>query len=105
MVENKGMFDIGGFNMPKLIDLTGKKFGRLTVLKRSPENINRKPAWVCQCECGNIKIVRGSDLKEGKTKSCGCLQKEVSKNRSDSKAFREGMVFGYLTVIKDLGLK
>ena len=60
--------------MPKLIDLTGKKFGRLLVLKRNSENLNGKPAWICQCDCGKTKIIRGSDLKSGKILSCGCLQ-------------------------------
>ena len=92
--------------MPKLIDLTGQKFGRLTVLKRNSENLNGKPAWVCQCECGNIKIIRGTDLRSGKTLSCGCLQKERRQDYINNRGFiQPGTVFGYLTVIKDLGLK
>ena len=92
--------------MPKLIDLTGQKFGRLTVLKRNSENLNGKPAWVCQCECGNIKIIRGADLRSGKTLSCGCLQKEKREDYINNRGLiQPGTIFGYLTVIKDLGLK
>lgn len=57
-----------------LIDLTGKKYGRLTVinevLKRSKD---RAVFWECKCECGSIVKVTGNHLKSGHTKSCGCL--------------------------------
>lgn len=59
--------------MPKLIDLTGKKFNKLLVLERT-ENIGKKVAWKCLCDCGNETIVEGYSLKTGKTKSCGCLR-------------------------------
>lgn len=63
----------------KLIDLTGKQFGRLTVIKRNEQNDSTNhPLWVCQCECGNIKIVSGSHLKSGHTISCGCYHKEIA---------------------------
>ena len=67
--------------MGKFIDLSGKQFGRLLVIKRYEEeyispkgykNIN----WLCQCECGNTVIVRGCNLKSGASTSCGCLRKE-----------------------------
>lgn len=60
----------------KLIDLTGQRFGRLVVLKRS-DNIGKKPAWVCKCDCGNEKIVTGGNLKSGHVSSCGCLWDDV----------------------------
>lgn len=51
--------------MPKLIDLTGKKFGRLTVIKRHPQNTkDNKPRWICECECGCSEvIVQGGHLR------------------------------------------
>ena len=61
--------------MAKFIDLTNKKFGRLTVLKKSCVK-NKKIYWYCLCECGNIKEVAGTHLKSGLIKSCGCLLKE-----------------------------
>ena len=61
-------------------DLTGQKFGRLTVLEFSHRGNFRQSFWKCQCNCGNIVFVRAGQLKFGTTKSCGCLQKEkVSK--------------------------
>ena len=60
----------------KCIDLTGQKFGRLTVIKRAMDKKYSIPYWVCQCECGNTKIIRGSSLKSGATQSCGCFNKE-----------------------------
>lgn len=60
----------------KLKDLTGDKFGRLTVINRS-KNIGKHAAWLCKCECGNVKIIRSDHLIYGYTKSCGCLEKEA----------------------------
>jgi hypothetical protein len=57
-------------------DLTGQKYGRLTVTKQTDARIERSIAWDCLCECGNRRLVRGSALKSGNTTSCGCYQKE-----------------------------
>ena len=66
--------------MPKLNDLTDQKFGRWKVLRRV-ENHGSATRWLCQCECGEKKKVVGSTLTGGKSKSCGCLQRELtSKN-------------------------
>jgi hypothetical protein len=62
--------------MGNFIDLTGKTFGRLTVIKRV-ENRGKRLYWLCECSCGNEKIVCGTDLRGGVTKSCGCLQTEA----------------------------
>ena len=65
-----------------LMDLTGKKFGRLTVIERSPDNSkNGQPKWICKCDCGKITTVGGWNLRSGQTRSCGCLSKEVSGER------------------------
>lgn len=61
--------------MPKFVDLTGKKFGRLTVIARSG-NKGNQTAWHCKCECENEVIVVGASLSNERSKSCGCLQKE-----------------------------
>ncbi len=50
--------------MGKLIDLTGKKFGKLTVIKRVP-NQGKGTYWECKCKCGNIKNILGANLKRG----------------------------------------
>lgn len=59
-----------------MMDLTEKKFGRLTILKRMASNKWGKSCWLCRCDCGKEKIIVGNNIKSGITKSCGCLQKE-----------------------------
>lgn len=59
----------------KTADLTKQIFHRLTVIKRA-ENRNNSVYWICLCECGNIIETRGERLKNGRTKSCGCLREE-----------------------------
>lgn len=63
--------------MGKLIDLTGKRFGRLTVIERDYETQRKKNNkyvyWKCKCNCGNDTSVNSESLRQGKTKSCGCL--------------------------------
>lgn len=53
-------------------DLTGKRFGKLIVIKKSDIIKNNKICWECKCDCGNFCVVRGCDLKSGKTTSCQC---------------------------------
>lgn len=62
--------------MSKFKDITGQRFGRLTVLYRL-HNIKGKTKWFCVCDCGNLKEVTLSDLKKGNTQSCGCLYKDI----------------------------
>lgn len=68
--------------MGKFTDLTGQKFGRLTVVKQMPNNASNKVVWLCKCDCGNNAIVIGSRLHTGKTKSCGCLTREKTIERN-----------------------
>ena len=56
-------------------DLTGQCFGRLTVLEFVPTE-DKRTYWRCRCDCGNICIVWGANLKKGATKSCGCNYKK-----------------------------
>lgn len=69
-----------------IMDLTGQRFGRLTVLEyagRKPSGKNQfKTMWLCQCDCGNQKEIAGRDLKRGHTQSCGCLHREAVGNIS-----------------------
>ena len=66
--------------MPKLIDLSGKKFGRLFVVKKG-KYYNKKIYWECRCDCGNRKTIRGDCLTSSNTTSCGCFCKEEAKKR------------------------
>lgn len=61
----------------RLIDLTGQKFGRLTVIRRAPDVIKGKPRWECLCNCGGKTVVDSSKIKSGATKSCGCLIRDT----------------------------
>lgn len=64
------------------IDLTGNVFGRLTVLgDDGTRNKNSNVLWLCSCECGNTTHVRADHLKNGRTKSCGCLNEEKKHER------------------------
>ncbi len=57
--------------MPNLIDLTGKVFGHLTVLRQAPSR-GGKTYWLCKCDCGTEKEIRGTSLSGGITTHCGC---------------------------------
>ncbi len=61
--------------MGKLINLVGQKFNKLTVIERDYSQ-NKRPYWLCKCDCGNIVSVRGDLLRSGNTKACGCLYKK-----------------------------
>lgn len=72
--------------MRKLIDLTGRHFGRLTVIRISENNKQGGARWECICECGVQKIVSGGNLRNGSVMSCGCLARETVINRNKSNA-------------------
>ena len=57
-------------------DLSGQRFGKLTVREWAGSAPNRQALWACDCECGNTSVVRGSQLQQGKTGSCGCVKRE-----------------------------
>lgn len=81
-------------------DLTGKRFGRLTVVCRA-ENKWNKTNWHCKCDCGNEKDVLAINLERGLTQSCGCLHKEsVSKMGKSNLADLTNKKYGMLTVLK-----
>ena len=62
--------------MGKFKDLTGRQFGRLTAIEPlPPHGKNTALMWACKCECGGTAIVRGTDLVNGHTMSCGCYRK------------------------------
>lgn len=73
-------------------DLTGMKFGLLTVVKQSGSSTLGR-MWLCECECGNLKEYPTCNLLNSCVKSCGCL-------RESRKVVRPGKVFGRLTVIE-----
>lgn len=84
--------------MTNRIDLVGQRFGKLIVISFSHMDKNRQSAWLCRCDCGNEKIILSGNFKSGKTRSCGCLQKEktIKASRLDLSNKR----FGKLIVLE-----
>lgn len=62
----------------------GARFGRLTAISRVERTAAGNQMWRCQCECGNIKIIRGSNLSDGHTRSCGCFRVETTRRTKTS---------------------
>ncbi len=64
--------------MPRFVDLTGARFGRLTVVscaqRRKNKDESRDTVWLCRCDCGNEKAIDRGNLKNGSTNSCGCIR-------------------------------
>ena len=61
-------------------DLTGKRFGRLFVIRRSPTpDWRNEVCWITKCDCGNVTTIGARNLSGGGTNSCGCLRREVSR--------------------------
>ena len=60
----------------KMKDITGMRFGRLVVIEPTNKRKNNEVLWLCKCDCGNEKITIGNSLRNGKTKSCGCLNRD-----------------------------
>jgi hypothetical protein len=65
-----------------IVDLTGQVFSRLTVKSITDERYGPNVVWFCECDCGNTIKVSGYRLKSGNVKSCGCLRKETTIERS-----------------------
>lgn len=63
--------------MGKLIDLSGHRFERLLVIKKAVLKKPGQAKWVCQCDCGNVLDIRSQDLRDGSSRSCGCLKVEL----------------------------
>jgi hypothetical protein len=73
--------------MPKIVDLTDQRFGRLMVQSRAESDPCGSPRWLCKCDCGTLKVVVVNNLRSGDTKSCGCLRKELAVARSTTHGF------------------
>ena len=97
--------------MGKIIDLTNQRFGALVVLKQSGRDNSGKIMWLCKCDCGNKKTIRGNDLRSGKIQSCGCLRKQKLQEgyqkyileKQNNPSFRKDLTnqkFGRLTVLE-----
>jgi hypothetical protein len=85
----------------RLDDLTGRRFGQLTVLQRSDPPIRfGKTYWQVRCDCGNEKDLRASDLKSGRQKGCGCMRTKNSPFSGDITGMRVGRLVALYVVSK-----
>jgi len=67
-------------------DLAAQRFGKLLVVSFAGKNNEKRTCWLCQCDCGTQKVIRGKSLRNGSTQSCGCARtdkiKEIAKGRT-----------------------
>ena len=93
------------------MDLTNRRFGRLVVVRREyvsrlKWNKIKQPTWMCECDCGEIIYALDSNLRQGRTQSCGCLRKENAREtakrnfRHKPKEDLTGKTFGSLLVLR-----
>lgn len=68
--------------MTKKLQIEGKRFGKILVIKKSSKTRNNKTYWLCKCDCGIMKDIIGSSLTSGNTKSCGCKTIEATIRRN-----------------------
>ena len=80
----------------KAIEMTGKRFGRLTVLKRDENGADGSRRWICMCSCGGKTVTATRDLMSGKSTSCGCIN--IERCRKTLKDLT-GLRFGRLIVL------
>lgn len=85
--------------MGKVVDLTGARFGRWTVIRRSGSNSSGQATWLCKCDCGTQRVVDGSSLRAGRSTGCGCIHENQKMTVDIS-----GRRFGRLTVVRQEGI-
>ena len=82
----------------KLTDLTGQKFGRLTVLKRATSRTypsgQTHTTWLCRCDCGTETVIPTAHLRSGHTQSCGCYRSDTTISRSKKHGMRHSPLYG-----------
>ena len=86
--------------MSKIIDETGNTYGYLKVLERAKNDSSGRAQWKCECKCGNIIEVKGTSLRMGITKSCGCYQKEQTSKASTKNLL--GQTIGNFTILESI---
>ncbi len=87
--------------MSKVIDLTGMRFGRLTVLGRAENRDRKRAMWLCKCDCGDEKIVWGYSLRSGRTVSCGCYNRDKCIRQHTTHGLSSTRIYNIWTGMKD----
>lgn len=100
----------GGYitKIPKnFTDLTNRKFGKLTVISRAENYISpsgkKYSMWLCKCECGNTKVIRGCGLTGGKCVDCGCQKENKIRKNYESLYDITGKKVNMLSVLERIG--
>jgi hypothetical protein len=83
----------GCLERDRTLNLSGQRFSRFVVLEFAGRNENRVALWLCRCDCGTTKTVRAANLRNGNTKSCGCLHKEITSALTAGKKY--GLTHGH----------
>lgn len=95
--------------MGKIKDITGEKFGKLTVINCAGKLDGKNYFWNCQCDCGQIKPILGTSLRNGNTKSCGCGKfdgfKKHNEQQTQETLIPIGTRFGKLIIVQSIGYK
>ena len=73
-----------------MIDMIGKKFGKLTVIKKTSATKNGSIVWECECACGKTRLATSRELNSGSVKSCGCLKAGRKLQEHTSSVFYQG---------------
>lgn len=75
------------------VDITGRRFGRWTVIKDSGQRIKTRVLWECHCDCGTVKLMPSNHLLKGRSLSCGCLRNELSLKRHTSHGLSKQKIY------------
>ncbi len=87
--------------MGRMIDITGKRFGRLVAIEPSKvKATNKSKKWLCKCDCGNTKEIISSSLRFGKTTSCGCWKDEKTSKRFYKHGKSNTLIYNIWTSMK-----
>lgn len=87
--------------MSKALDQTGMTFDRLKVIKRVENDKHKNSMWLCQCVCGETRVVRGSHLTGKNTRSCGCLDREIVAKNSVKHGMRYTRIYNIWRKMKE----
>ena len=79
---------------------TGKKIGRLTVIKQVGQDKHGSYLWLCKCDCGNETIATGSHLLSKRTRSCGCFQRDSLSKRQTTHGMTDSRLYGIWSTMK-----
>lgn len=86
--------------MGKKVEIVGKKFGRLFVLKETEKRSkNGEIYYLCKCDCGNTKEINGTSLRKNRTLSCGCYNKEII-NKAKKRIYKNKRLYELISSIK-----